>query len=156
MKSHFLASNTLVRIEFPKSKLIDIVISVSKTRLERERFVGAKDRNPKKRKTKKKKRIVAPEETIPMKNATKIINLSKTNEQKSPENKPPEEESPKQEKVPENDEISIHYVSTREVWDRNKTIIDNIFSFKVAPDITRSNDDKIEPQTVEECRCKND
>jgi hypothetical protein len=39
--------------------------------------------------------------------------------------------------------------------DRNKIVVDNIFSFKVAFDITRSNDD-IEPQTVEECRRRND
>ena len=37
--------------------------------------------------------------------------------------------------------------------DRNKIVVDNIFSFKVAFDITRSNDD-IEPQT-EECRHRN-
>ena len=30
------------------------------------------------------------------------------------------------------------------------------FSFKVAFNITKSNDDEIEPQTVEECRCRND
>jgi hypothetical protein len=36
------------------------------------------------------------------------------------------------------------------ILDRNKIVVDNIFSFKVAFDITRSNDD-IEPQSVEEC-----
>ena len=46
MKSHFLAANTPVGIEFPKGKLIDIAVSVSKTRLERERFVSAKDKIP--------------------------------------------------------------------------------------------------------------
>jgi hypothetical protein len=35
--------------------------------------------------------------------------------------------------------------------DRNKIIVDNIFSFKVAFDITISNDN-IKPQIVEECR----
>jgi hypothetical protein len=39
--------------------------------------------------------------------------------------------------------------------DRNKIVVNNIFSFKVAFDITRSNDD-IEPQSVEECRRRND
>jgi hypothetical protein len=37
---------------------------------------------------------------------------------------------------------------------RNKIVVDNIFSFKVAIDITRNNDD-IEPKTVEECRHRN-
>ena len=40
--------------------------------------------------------------------------------------------------------------------DRNKTVVDNIFSFKVALDITRSNDDEIEPQTIKQCRSRND
>jgi hypothetical protein len=39
--------------------------------------------------------------------------------------------------------------------DKNKIVVDNIFSFKVAFDITVSNDD-IEPQTIEECRHRND
>jgi hypothetical protein len=39
--------------------------------------------------------------------------------------------------------------------ERNKTVVDNIFSFIVAFDITISNDD-IEPQFVEECRRRND
>jgi len=39
--------------------------------------------------------------------------------------------------------------------DINKIVVDNIFSFKVAFDITRSNDD-IESQTFEECQRKND
>jgi hypothetical protein len=65
----------------------------------------------------------------------------------------PEELSPEKEQVPENNEISIHY---GEILDRNKIVVDNIFSFKVVLDITRSNDDEIEPQTVEECRRRND
>jgi hypothetical protein len=96
-----------------------------------------------------------------MKQATNIINLSKNCAYKSPENEPPEEGtpeelSPKEKQIPENDEISIHYVSTGEIWDRNKIVFDNIFSFKVVLDITRSNDHEIEPQTVEKCRHRND
>ena len=68
MKSHFLAANTRVGIEFPEGKLIDIVVSVSKTRLERERFVSAKDKISQKRKT-QEKQVVAPKKVIPMKQA---------------------------------------------------------------------------------------
>jgi hypothetical protein len=71
-------------------------------------------------------------------------------EKKSPEEEPLEEESPEEEQVPENNEISINYISIGEILDRNKIVVDNIFSFKVAFDITRSNDD-IEPQSVKEC-----
>ena len=55
LKSHFLAANTPVGIEFPISKLIDIAVSVSKTHLERERFVSAKDKIPRRGKHKKSK-----------------------------------------------------------------------------------------------------
>jgi hypothetical protein len=68
LKSHFLAANTPVGIEFPEGKLIDIAVSVSKTRLERERFVSAKDKISQKRKT-QEKQVAAHEEAIPMKQA---------------------------------------------------------------------------------------
>jgi hypothetical protein len=67
----------------------------------------------------------------------------------------PEKKSPEEEQVPENNEISINYISIGEILDRNKIVVDNIFSFKVAFEITRSNDD-IEPQSVKECWRRND
>ena len=66
MKSHFLAANTLVWIEVPEGQLIDIAVSGSKTCLECERSVNAKDKIPQKRKT-QEKQVAAPEEAIPMK-----------------------------------------------------------------------------------------
>jgi hypothetical protein len=160
VKSHIPAANNPARIEVPEGQLINIAANESKTCLKRGRPVGAKDKIPQKRKI-QEKQVAAPEEGIPMKQATNIINLSKNCAHKSPENEPPEEGtpeelSPEEEQVPENDEISIHYVSTGEIWDRNKIVVDNIFSFKVALDITRSNDHEIEPQTVEQCRRRND
>jgi hypothetical protein len=160
VKSHIPAANNLARIEVPEGQLINIAANESKTRLKHGRPVGAKDKIPRKRKI-QEKQVAAPEEAMPMKQATNIINLSKNCAHKSPENEPPEEGtpeelSPEEEQVPENDEISIHYVSTGEIWDRNKIVVDNIFSFKVALDITRSNDHEIEPQTVEQCRRRND
>ena len=35
-------------------------------------------------------------------------------------------------------------------------VVDNIFSYKVVIDITKSNDNDYEPQTIDECRCRND
>jgi hypothetical protein len=98
--------------------------------------------------------IGAPEEALPTKQATKI-DPSKFFVQNSPENESLEDLPPEKEQVPENNEISINYTSTGEILDRNKIVVYNIFSFKVAFDITRSNDD-IEPQFVEECRRIND
>ena len=42
-----------------------------------------------------------------------------------------------------------------EKWDRNNIAINNIFTFQVASDIIR-NDDDLEPRNVEECRHRND
>ena len=87
------------------------------------------------------------------------IDLSQIHEQKSPESElskrdpkrdPSEEESPKglsfeEDQLSENNEISIHYVYTGDIWDRYKIVVDNIFSFKVALDMSGSNDHEMEP-----------
>jgi hypothetical protein len=157
MKSHIPTPNILARIEVPKGKLINITANESKARLKRGKPIGAKDKIPRKKKT-QENQVAAPEEAIPIKQANEIVDLSKTCAQKSPENRPPKEEppekvspeelSPEKEQVPEN-KISIHYVNTGEILDRNKTIVDNIFSFKDALDIIRNNDDEIEPHTID-------
>jgi hypothetical protein len=157
VKSHILAANTPAKIEVHVGQSINIATNESKARLKRGRPIGAKDKIPRKRKAQGNE-ISSPEE------ATKI-DPSKLSVQNSPENKSTEKEHlkkespkelpPEEEQVPKNNEISINYISTREILDRNKIVVDNIFSFKVATDITRSNDD-IEPKTVEECQRRND
>ena len=57
--------------------------------------------------------------------------------------------------VPENYDISINYVHNKEKWDQKKVVINNIFSFQVALDIIR-NDEDPEQQNVEECQNRND
>ena len=47
-------------------------------------------------------------------------------------------------------------MSTGDIWDWNKIVVNNVFSFKVAIDITESNDLELEPQSIEECRRRND
>ena len=69
---------------------------------------------------------------------------------KIPKNEPleeesPEELSPEKDQVSENNEISIQYVHVWEIYDRNNIVVDNIFSYKVALDISRTNDDEYEP-----------
>ena len=44
----------------------------------------------------------------------------------------------------------------QDIWDRNKIVVDNVFSFKVAIDITESYDLELEPQSIKECRRRND
>jgi hypothetical protein len=163
VKSHIPAANTPAKIEVPVGQSINIAANESKVRLKHGRPIGAKDKIPRKRKAQGNE-ISTPEEALPTKQVTKI-DPSKLSVQNSPKNKSSEEEPleekspeelpPEEEHIPENNEISINYVSTGEILDRNKIVVDNIFSFKVAIDITRSNDD-IEPKTVEECRRRND
>ena len=52
-----------------------------------------------------------------------------------------EQISPKEEKVPKNCEISKSYVHKSKKWDQNNFVVDNIFSFQVALDIIKNDDD---------------
>ena len=70
MKFYFLVANTPVGIEFPECKIIDKAVCVSKTRLEHEVFVSAKDKISQKRKT-QEKQVAAPKEVISIKQATR-------------------------------------------------------------------------------------
>ena len=104
VKSHIPVANNPTRIEVPEGQLINIAVNESKTCLKRGRPVGAKDKIPQKRKI-QETQVAAPEEAIPMKQATNIINLSKNCAHKSPENESPkkgthEELSPEEEQVP--------------------------------------------------------
>ena len=72
------------------------------------------------------------------------------------EEETPEELSPKVEFLEEkngtlNFEISIYYLHTGEIWDRNKFVVDNIFALN----ITQSNDDEFEPQIIKKVRRRN-
>jgi len=145
VKSHIPIANTLAQIEVPIRQSVNTAANESKPHLMRGRPVDVKDKIPRKRKV-QEKQVAAYNEAIPRKQVIEIIDLSKTYEQKSPENKPSEEDQ-----VPKNNEISIHYVHIGEIWDRNKIVVDNIFSHKVALDITRNNDNEYKPQTVDEC-----
>ena len=54
-----------------------------------------------------------------------------------------------------NDEISINYASTGELWDRTKVFITEVFFFAVATEILKEDDDH-EPRSLDECRSKHD
>jgi hypothetical protein len=115
VKSHILAANTPAKIEVPVGQLINIATNESKARLKHGRPIGAKDKIPWKRKA-QGNGISALEEALLTKQATKIY-PSKLSVQNSPRNKSPKEEPLEElpleeEQVPENNEISINYVST--------------------------------------------
>ena len=62
-------------------------------------------------------------------------------EQKTHEKVRNEELALEEAQIPENYEISINYVHNREKCDRNKVIINNIFSFQMALDIIKYDED---------------
>ena len=84
--------------EVPVGQSVNTTANESKTHLKRGRPVGVKDKIPQKRKV-QEKQVAVYKETIPRKQVTEIIDLSKTYEQNSPENKPLEELSPEEDWV---------------------------------------------------------
>lgn len=132
-KSHIPAANTPARVSIPDGHL-----DKSKTCLKRPgRPLGAKDSVPRKKKSK----VGIPEKAT----TPEIFDQPNTNELVALE----------EAHVPENNEISINYVGTRQNWDRNTIIPDSKFAFTVALDIIENIDDP-EPQSIEECRRRKD
>ena len=115
-----------------------------KPRLKRGRPIGSKDTIPMKRKS-----VISmtPEEHITVK--------PQVDEQVALVEAPVKELSLNDVPVHNNEEISINYIHEGRIWDRNTTHINNVFSFQVAMDIIRNDEDQ-EPQNVNECRHRND
>ena len=147
IKSHTPAVNTPARIEIPIEKsipgeLTNKVIEESKPRQKRGRPVGAKDTVP--RKSKANKGIP---EGIPTPEVALIPRVGIA---------PEEVQNLSKGIRDEHQEISINYVHDEKIWDRSKVIIDDIFAFSIASDITLIPDTDPEPQNVEECRKRKD
>ena len=115
-----------------------------KQRLKRGRPIGSKDTIPRKRKS-----VISmnPEEHITIK--------PQVDERVAPTEAPVKELSLNDVPVHNNEEISINYIREGRIWDRNTTHINDVFSFQVAMDIIRNDEDQ-EPQNVNECRHRND
>ena len=62
-------------------------------------------------------------------------------EQEAPEEAHIEQKAPEEAQIPENCEISVSYVHTREKWNRNNIVINNIFAFQVASEVIRNYED---------------
>ena len=55
----------------------------------------------------------------------------------------------------DNNETSLNYISTRVQWNRKDVVMNEVFSYSVAIDVTHDEDD-VEPRTVDECRHRKD
>ena len=58
--------------------------------------------------------------------------------------------------IPKNTENSIYYVDDGKIINRCKTEVNNIFIYHVAIDIEMDTDNDQEPQSIDECRQRND
>jgi len=141
VKSHILTANAPSRIKIPKRKKGNIVANESISRLKRGRPVGAKDKNHRKWKLQQIDDDT-PKDFSFIKQAINIVSKSSSNID-PPEEGPPKEAFLEEIQVSRNNKISINYVHIWEILDRNKIIINDIFAFKVAFGITKS--DEIEP-----------
>ena len=115
-----------------------------KPRLKRGRPIGSEYTISRKRKS-----VISmtPEEHITVK--------PHVNEQVAPAEAPVKELSLNDILIHNNEEIFINYIHEGRIWDRNTTHINNVFSFQVAMDIIRNDEDQ-DPQNVNECRHRND
>ena len=122
-KSHILTANTPTRIDVP----IEQLTNESKIHLKCGRLVGSNDVTPWKR----KKKTGTLKEAIKMTNHFKIDKSIAPKDvqimQKAPKKAHIEQKAPEEAQILENCDISVSYVHTREKWDRNNIVINNIF-----------------------------
>ena len=133
-KSHIPAVNAPVRVDIPTGQIVKA--NESRPHLKRGRPIGSKDKNPQKRKG------INDQDDDGLKEISQDETQVITHD---------DEEV----RTSENNEISINYVSTRKLWNRNNVVIDNIFAYNVAIEIMQQDED-FEPKSVHECRQRND
>ena len=49
---------------------------------------------------------------------------------------------PEEPHVPENEEISINYIMSRKVWNRDKIDVDDIFAYNIALNVMENEEDQ--------------
>ena len=143
-KSHIPAANIPAMIEIPTGKSQSSMTYEPKPRLKHGRPIGSKDTILRKRKS-----------VISMTPGEHITVKPQVDEQVAHAEAPVKKLSLNDVPVHKNEEISINYIHEIRIWDRNTTHINNAFSFKVAINIIRNDEDQ-EPQNVIECRHRND
>ena len=132
-KSHIRAVNVPIRIDVPKGPSISVIASKSQICLKRDRPLGSKSKNPRKRNTKNDTTKEFHKEI------QYVINHDIPEENSEPETQV-------------NEELSISSSTGDGLsLDRSKIIVDNVFAYDVALNIMQGNED-LEPLFVKECR----
>lgn len=148
-KSYVPAMNVPARIDVGQGP--HMAANESTARRKRGRPMGTKDSTPRKRRT--------CETSCPVDNPNKggapEINIENVQEVQFTE-MPLDAHGAAQ--VPENKEISIFHACSGELWERSALVIDDIFCYKVAIEISKDtgDDDDHEPRSIDECRQRED
>jgi len=145
VKSYIPAANAPARIEIPIGHPEASITNESKTRRKRGRPLGSKNLKPR-----KSKNLKGMDEDA-------TLALEKSGEEKEIENEKISQENDilDNDRNVDNSEISINYVYTGVQWNRKDVILDDKFAYSVAIDVV-SEDDDIEPKSVDECRQRKD
>ena len=145
-KSYIPTTNTPARINIPIGKTAIMVVNESSmTCLERGRPLGLKDLIPRKRKIKGQQNPSLEENSTPEEATPTISKIITPEEERAievthaPEEAivPEEIQNHEDVQVLANDEISINYASTGELWDRTKVVINEVFFLAVATEILK-------------------
>ncbi|KAL0371809.1 UNVERIFIED_CONTAM: Copia protein [Sesamum calycinum] len=142
-KSHISAENVPARLEVPEATLTQTKASESQIRRKRGRSLGSKDANPRKRK-----------EHIVSINHDANVTTSNVSKNKIPEVILSEDPKRNEQDLKDSYEMSINYAHNSLGWYRKEIKMNDIFAYYVAVKIIDEDDN--DPQTMEECRHRND
>ena len=134
-KSHIPSANTHVIIDVLEGQ--PITANEIKEQIKHSKPVGSKDKNPRNRKGEKHSNDQV-EENI----AQEKFHNGTPNESVSKENQVA--------KIRENENTCMNYVVTRQQWNQNEIIVDDIFAYHVAQTVINENED-LEPMSMEDC-----
>ena len=142
-KSYIPAVNVPAQVIIPEKQSKQIIAKESSNaRQKRGRPIGSKDIVPRKRKINKSTFSKLTPEELNVPEGTQATKVTKS---------PVEERISEEIQECRNEEISINY--TRELWNHEETIIDDVFSYIVATEII--NDD-YEPHNLDDCKQRSD
>jgi hypothetical protein len=137
-KSYIPAANAPKKINVQEGQ--PSTANESKATIKHGRSLGSKDKNPQKWKGAKNQGGQIEEITIQEKSPKENENMTQeeTNVPNSLE-----------------DEISLNYVLSGKIWNHDKVIIDDAFTYNLALEVMDTNEDQ-EPHSVEECKERKD
>lgn len=125
-RSHILSVNVPCKINLPDEDNKIMLANESKARQKRARPIGSNDKNP--RKTRKLDKQVGTSNDIIQKEMELITEETSSKDDQTPE-------------IEDNEEISINYIISGKRWNRKEIVMDEIFAYAAALDISEEIED---------------